>query len=270
MHCALAPRGSFVTSGRRYWRALGYVILVHSNYGVNRLLGGLMNNQNISNEKQKPGLADLIMTGVVVALIIAAVILAYSYRQSITKTLKELSNSPLAIATQPEGATILLDGVIIGTSPITVKTSSGAHTVMAKKAGYVTTSSAIDLEMDSYEGLGSKRSIVYRAKPWIVNYKLHPSPISTQSIPPSKVVPDVIKNKVTQLQFETTLSSVDANNSIGALSNKIINLEQDNSQLREEVRELRGIWIQFLSFSTAILLSLLGIAVTIFLTRRSS
>lgn len=240
-----------------------------------------MESSEQSDGNQKPQIADYIMVGVIVSLVIAAVLLAYSYRQSIGKTLKELGYSPLAIATNPDGATILLDGSIVGVSPFTIRTSPGAHVVTARKDGYKHISIAIDLERDIYEGRGINRALRQKADPWAVNLSLEADPTTSiaESQPPtsdSNVTPFAPDLEIASLHGdirelrELVLADPEAAVSLSVVKGRLESLERDNSTLRDDLKELRGTWIQFISILAMILLGLFGVAATIFIGRRRS
>lgn len=240
-----------------------------------------MENSTQSESNQEMQLADYIMVGVLISLIVAAVLLVYSYRQSIGKTLKEFGYSPLAIATNPDAATILLDGHIVGVSPLTIKTSPGAHVVAARKDGYKHASMAIDLERDIYEDRRFTRGARHKESPWAVNLSLEVDPTASraESQPPQadssafsgNADSDIalLRGNIRDLR-ELVLADPEAAVSLSVVKERVESLERDNSTLRDELKELRATWIQFISILATILLGLFGVAATIFIGRHKS
>lgn len=59
------------------------------------------------------------------------------------------SNNNLICITAPIGAKVYFDGAYVGTSPLTFEKTSGEHTIIFKKDGYVTKSYTIDVSDDT-------------------------------------------------------------------------------------------------------------------------
>jgi len=58
--------------------------------------------------------------------------------------------SKVTVTTDPAGATVQLDGVSVGVSPVTItKVSQGTHLLKVSKEGYVTREDSIDVDGDS-------------------------------------------------------------------------------------------------------------------------
>lgn len=214
-------------------------------------------NSVTPSTKEKQAFVELVMLGTIVALVVGAALLIYSYRQSISNSIAEFGHRPLAVATHPTGANIYLDGKWIGESPLTVETSIGPHTLTAKKDGFSISSSAIELAADRYDRRGADRILSDKAPPWAVNLELQPLAEQDGRNPGSK----------TELQNPSSRAANVKSLDQLALETRLANLERETARAIEEVRELRGVWLQFLSISAASLIALLGITITIIINR---
>lgn len=151
-----------------------------------------MEDSASSIAKKASNWGELALSAVSVLLVLLVIFVLFVNREAIVQFFREAHYQPLGIATTPAGASVIFDGEEIGTSPITIKTAPGPHTIVVRKQNFKEQSLAINLERDRYErGEGRAVRLVYAADPWIVNLALDPLP-SEAKVP---VVEDQVASK---------------------------------------------------------------------------
>ena len=127
----------------------------------------------MSDDKASDNLS--ILVGIVLLAALGwGLVSLWGARHAVWQRVKETNMRPLAIATQPEGAAVVLDGRLLGASPVRVLVEEGAHTASVRLRGYEAQSRAFELKLDHFEGIGSQRRFV-AAAPWVVNLTLRAS-----------------------------------------------------------------------------------------------
>ena len=198
--------------------------------GLTQALGGSVQEESRQSEISLGEWVQIILFFAAIGLLIFVAYLMISNREAIFQYMREAHYQPLAIATAPSGATILLDGNAIGVSPITVRTSAGAHTVTVRKEGFAEQSLAIDLENDRYERQkGEHLKLTYKAKPWTVNFKLvGAEPAPTAALSPSDASQSAIEKLQKDIAATRDLIAADPDKalSVSSLKGRVEILEQ--------------------------------------------
>lgn len=199
---------------------------------------------------------------------------------SIAKRMRDANLRPLAIATSPEGATVIFDGKVIGISPVRVMTEAGAHSVTVRLDGYKSESRAISLELDRFEGKLENRKLVRAAAPWITNIPLTRSsdpgavtklPHSTErsDAAPTEAATILVTKSDAGVQASLARLEVKQKNlhamiladpekavSLSVAQGRIESLEKEVSSLRQDVKSAIELRLGMMAILISILLAL--------------
>lgn len=210
-----------------------------------------------SRGKKPASWGEWTLASIAVLIALSVIFYVFANREAIGQFFREAHYQPLGIATVPSGAVVMLDGNEIGTSPITVNTAPGPHTLIVRKEGFKESSLALNLERDHYER-GENRTVrlVHAAAPWIVNIELEPIPDRVAVEKPLNASPNPASNDIARQapssRTEPTQSNTDAGESIAA---KLSLIEQ-----RVQIIDDKA------NFAATIELTMIGILIAIFLT----
>ena len=195
------------------------------------------------------------LLGLIVGVLLMATIgyFLFSNVGNVRDFIRKTDTYPLAISTTPAGAAVILDGQLIGKSPVTTLTYPGAHALTIRKDGYEPLAKAIELSTDHYrrEKDGTYR-LVEKGSPWSFNFELQ-APTQVAVTPPSgQVHSPETSGKLNDLQKQITdlRSSIVSNPeqalSYGLLKSRVDSIERDATRLREQAEFsnnlLMGIW----------------------------
>lgn len=232
-----------------------------------------MANSNVPHKSKAAILFEALLW--IAALLAVGTGLYYAYvkRHTIAQTIREGSHDRLAIATIPDGATILLDGKIIGQSPTTVMTGRGSHIITARLEGYETISEAFDLDYDLYGGRGKERSLREKAAPWVLNIELkristsQPKAASTSVEKPTLAIfktPASLTTDTQQLRSEIKnlrsliLANPEDQLSYGILKGRIEAIERQNSVLASQITTGNDLRIAIVAILVGIFLAVVA------------
>ena len=185
-----------------------------------------------------------------------------------TAQIRESNLTPLAIATSPEGATIIFDGKLVGISPVRVRTEGGAHSITARLEGHRPVSKAISLEYDIYEGRMETKKLIRKAHPWITNIALEPIGTPTSSANknsplPTAIIPTEVRTSpdIGRLQADVRnirsmiLANPEQAVSLSVVQGRVENLEKEVASLRQDVRASNDVRIGIMAILAGIFLA---------------
>lgn len=195
----------------------------------------------------------LLVTVALVGVFLFGIYFLVVNRESAFRFLREAGYQEFAVATIPEGATIVIDGQVVGRSPILKTVSPGRHTVSARLDGYFSESLAVDLRAGYYSGPPQARVLV-DATPWVANFRLKPLPAtrvnagnnassSNEQIKvsvASATSASVKKIESLQQQIRDVRSLIAANPeeaiSFGMLKGRVENLSDQVESMRDDIK----------------------------------
>lgn len=198
-----------------------------------------------------------LLVGVILVLVVGYFL--FSNLGNIRNFLREKDTYPLAISTAPGGATVFLDGQVVGKSPVTTLTFPGAHVVTVDKDGFQPQSHAFELSRDEYTSdKGWKRELIKKGSPWSYNFTLEA--FSQAPVPDADAgQADLTRLVNLESQVKDVRSLILANPeqalSYGVLKGRVENLEKEIEALREQAQ-----------FSNGLTAGLWAILVSVFLT----
>lgn len=215
-----------------------------------------MDDSASSEKKESANWGELALAAIAVIVVLSVAVFLFINRDSLARFFTEAHYQPLSISTTPSGGSVVLDGKEVGTSPVTVRTAPGPHTVLVRKAGFKEHSIALSLERDRYErGEGRAIKLVQAAEPWIVNVELQPDDQHIAQTSSHSSVSEALGNQVApQTPVESIKPSPPDGRTSVPIETRLVILEERLTATNERV-----------DFAVMLKLAIIAVVVAIFL-----
>lgn len=206
-------------------------------------------------------IASFLFLAIGATLILAIGYFLFSNIGKVRTFLRESDTYPLAISTSPNDANVVLDGQVIGKSPVTVLTFPGAHVITVRKDGYQPQSQAFELSRDQYTSDKEwKQELIKNGSPWSYNFKL--AAVSNQIKSNTNASTKNAMSQLDSLQSQIKdlhsliLANPEQSLNYGLMKNRIDSLEKGMTDLREQARFSNNLSVGLWATLVAIFLTL--------------